>query len=265
MQILKIIRKKMNYKRCLGIGMMLVFGIMSCSKVQYTNLETSPEISPSKDFVLLSISEEVPKEAIKIADVEYRESWNDEYNYLWNKLKKIALDKNATILKIKEVHTGNMKTKGAAMRILGSIYTYNKLEELKYADSLNTFKVKDTTQKIVLYFYRTDWGGPSLYDINVFINAEHHAKLVKRDVEKIELDQEGEIIISNTKNTTNGLRIKVEYGKKYFIQATQIVNSMASGTSLSIGVGPQKFILKNEQQGLFEYDTVKFRLENGYK
>jgi len=242
------------------IVIILIFGTISCSKILYNNYNAIPEISPSKDFALLSISEEVPNEFIKVADFEYRESWSAEYDYLLNNLRKIALDKNANILKINEVHTGNMKTKGAAIRILGSIYTSNKPDVLHYLDSLNNVDLKETNNKILLYFYRTDWGGPSLYDIDVYINSEYYDKLEKRDFKIIELDKDGEINISNSQKANGGLKIKVDYGKKYFINAT-----MSSSNSIYVGIGGQEFILKDEKQGLFEYDVVKFRIENGYK
>jgi hypothetical protein len=254
----------MKNKGLFIIGIILVLSILSCSKILYTNFESKPELYPSKDFVFLSISEEVPSEFIKVADFEYKESWSVEYEYLLNNVKKIALEKNANILKVKEVHTGNMKTKGAAIRILGSIYISNKPDLGHYLDSLNKVNFIDK-DKIMLYFYRTDYGGPSLYDINIYINSESYGKLEKRDFQKIELDKDGEIIISNSQKTNNGLKIKVEYGKKYFINATQIVNSMSSSNSIYIGIGGQEFLLKNEKQGLFEYDVVKFRIENGYK
>jgi hypothetical protein len=158
-----------------------------------------------------------------------------------------------------------MKTKGAAMRFIGSIYTSGKPDVVEYLDSLNKTGLTGSNDKVLLYIYRTDWGGPSLFDVDLYINSEHQGKLDKKDIKIIELDKDGDITISSTPRANTGLKIKVEYGKKYYIQATQVVNSAASPNSIQVGVGGQEFRLKEGKQGLLEYDALKFRFECGYK
>lgn len=234
---------------------LVILGLAGCSSIRYLNIETIPATNSSNEIVVLSISEKVPEGCIKIADFDYRESWVETYEDLWNKVKKIAFDKNADIVKINEVYTGNKNTKGATTRILGSIYSSVNLDR----DSLNRVDIKEN--KALLYFIRNDWGGPSLFNIDLYIDSVYQGKLVKKAAKLIELDKEGEITISNSQNSKDGLKIKVEYGKKYYIHARQIVNSAASANGLQVGIGGQVFILKDEKYGLLDFDVIKFNLD----
>lgn len=242
------------------IGIYLVIlGLAGCTSIRYSNIETVPVTNSSNEIVVLSISEKVPEGYIKIADFDYRESWVETYEDLWNKVKKIAFDKNADIVKINEVYTGNKNTKGATTRILGSIYSSGNLDIHHSLDSLNNMDLKEN--KVLLYFTRNDWGGPSLFDIDLYIDSKYQGKLVKKTAKIIELDKEGEIIISNSQKSKDGLKLKVEYGKKYYIHARQIVNSDASANGLQVGIGGQVFLLKDEKYGLLDFDVIKFNLD----
>lgn len=243
-----------------SLGLLLVIATMTgCTSIRYTNVGTIPAADSTKRLVVLSISEKVPEGCVKVADFDHRESLVSTWEGLWKRFNKVAFDKNADILKISEVYTGNKNTKGATKRFLGSIYSSGNMDIKHYLDSLNSTNHKEN--KVWLYFTRNDWGGPSLFTIDLYIDSVYHGKFTKRVARIIELDKEGEITISSTGKPGTGLKINVEYGKSYYIIARQMMNSVVTPNSLMVSQGGPIFIVQDEKYGLLEFDILKFNID----
>jgi hypothetical protein len=242
-------------------SILFVFIITACSKIIYiTNYNDFKNIGYDQGFWIFTQEENVPKNSILISDFDYRESYSLDFDYLKPKLEKIAKDKGANILKINEFHIGDFETKGAAGRILGSIYRLSDTLAIKeHIDSLNNEDFADSKNKAFLYIYRSDWGGPSLFDINVYVNNEFVTKLNKRDIARVVLKKEGITFISSSKSEEYnfGMNIDVKFGSKYYLKVTQSISSSASNNSISVMIGDKYFVLIDEQQGKVEFEQVK--------
>lgn len=249
--------------RKIGFLSILIFILNSCGKIIYTaDYPGNCSLIAVNKINIFSQSENIPSQCSLVSDFDYRESRSLEFKYVKDKLEKIAMDKSANIVKINEFHIGDNRTKGASARILGSIYCYeDSLKIVDHMDSLNNSDFIDRSTTAVLYIYRSDWGLPSLIDLDVFVNGEFAGRFDKRDYKRIVLKNEGETTISNENSSNNKLSLYAKYGHKYYVRVSQATSSNATPNSLFVEIGADEFKIIGELQGKIEYDQVRFSMK----
>lgn len=231
--------------------------LFSCSSVKFQS--TSNTLSPLKEsdsLYILTPNEQAPPNVTEIGSWEQVEDLDWTWDRLIRKLKKQASSKGANIIKIDEYFEGS-KTKGHAVLLRGKFYNSSNTQELETFITHERNKPALECNCSLIHIFRDEGnaGLRALFKISVVINEFKIDDLANRSAHTFKLTKEEDIFIGTSK--PEKFLLKTQFGKQYYIQATQNMGSSNVPGLILINIGSKAFFIDSSLQAKIHFETLE--------
>ena len=237
--------------------------LASCGsmKPKTTLINASKPLPPETPVVVLNVTDEVPKEALKLAEIKLLDNGfttKCKWDYVIPIAKNEARRLGGNILKI----TKHIKPSwnSSCDQIYADVYKIDDLKKLERKTINNNEKEIDSTKSYaIIHFYRPSSMGAAI-GYNVFLNDKSHklTRLKNNSKESVIVTSFGPQKIGASTEKKEEIELNIQPGREYYIEGTITYGALIGRPALRVvanNLGKKEY-LKIPERRDFTHDYL---------